>query len=483
MSKALDILKEKICAGEFKSTVTAVFGTGALSDRIYKIFKDEEIDVAGFIDRERRDDKYSRPVWGEEDIPENIDTIVISSIQYQDIIADRLRGKYGNRFRLIVLDESSGWRQTKKSETPKGSGTILFVKESLHIRVQKHALSLKESDGYKTVLICASPVDLIDEAFDEIYVYENHRGLINILEEKDADLCLTYDLPDRVPRLCVEHAGCPVVYASHDSALMHNLGLKDGAESFVTDSTEDVKIIMAGSKAVTYKGNEFDWYRENFDTPEKLLRFDCYAMDRFVQKPTEKYSDKDGEMHVVMGGGVFSMKRDYSHACASQFLHIAPYFTEQKIHYHLYPASLLVQDYDEYHKYQEENQYFHIHEPQNYEGFLREMTKYDFAVPVHETRYRWEDPVLFDRIFPSKIFAFIEAGIPIISNLKAIGKFAEELGIGFYIPLDRMDKVGETIANADMNLLYSNIEKARQEWNMKRHIGKLSEFIKSMMEV
>ncbi len=287
-------------------------------------------------------------------------------------------------------------------------------------------------------------------------------------------MCFAYDLPNSVPRRCIEQALYPVIYAAHDSEPYHLAGLKEGCDAYFSNDDDDIKYVLKNAVAIIYKGQELDWFKDNYKVCDNTMRFDCYVMDNFIQKDSAKISEKDGEIHVVQGGGVFSMKANPILACASQYLHIAPYFTDKNIHYHLYPASLCADnDYEEYFQYEKNNPYFHFHEPLGYRDFLKEITKYDFAVPIHETRYRWDRPFLFDTILPSKIFGFIEAGIPIISNLQAMGHFAEKNGIGKFVPFAEIDNIDVILRSINMKDMKDNIVKVRQKLNMDNYINKM----------
>lgn len=177
------------------------------------------------------------------------------------------------------------------------------------------------------------------------------------------------------------------------------------------------------------------------------------------------------------------MKKDKQQWCDSQYLNIARIFTDNKIHYHLYPAAILSsEDYSDYYEFDSECEYFHFHTPLSYNDFVRELPKYDFAVPIHETRFKWDKPVWFDSILPSKIFAYIESGLPILTNLKCIGDFVEKYKIGKLVPLDELCNIGKIIRDLDVIELNKNLLSARENLNISNYINDMCGFICNVLQ-
>ena len=79
---------------------------------------------------------------------------------------------------------------------------------------------------------------------------------------------------------------------------------------------------------------------------------------------------------------------------------------------------------------------------------------------------------------PGRLFMYLEAGLPMIvsEEMQYLSRLIEDYEIGIVVSLKDLDNLSEIIKRYDREKLKANVEKAKEELSMKKHIGRLIAF-------
>lgn len=130
--------------------------------------------------------------------------------------------------------------------------------------------------------------------------------------------------------------------------------------------------------------------------------------------------------------------------------------------------------------------FFKMHAKLPRDEIVKELSRYDFGVVNgfnHATGLN-ENPNLFLTTMATKMFAFIEAGIPMIitKDFSGMAAFIKEHGIGIVIEKKEIANLKTVLMKTDYGKLCRNLEKARKkDLGIEKHIPRLDGFYRKMM--
>jgi tetratricopeptide (TPR) repeat protein len=221
-----------------------------------------------------------------------------------------------------------------------------------------------------------------------------------------------------------------------------------------------------------------------------ILLFQDYCWNRALNK---KYGDGD-EIHAVYAGSLPGPNDP-----DSEYVRPIKDLTAKGIHVHIYPHSiwLLKENYNrlhmEYHKYfelAERNPMFTFHDPLQPNELHKELIKYDFGLSIHTgLTYGLTRPKIRMDVYKycgsSKLFDYLDAGLPMILNREAQFQFR---------PFDRfglvMDAHDVLCDNGRENLqqllkapdLTERIQKARNHYSVSKQAPRLVAFYEKILQ-
>ncbi len=224
------------------------------------------------------------------------------------------------------------------------------------------------------------------------------------------------------------------------------------------------KFCLIRSDKIIHKGLKNEWeflpfYRKIKDKPHYLLRefLDKHLIQKY--NLNRKLSKKDGQIHVVYGGG-WHFRDD----CTSDsFFKLHESLLKNKCHVHLYTKisdnrkKKILEDF--------ENKYPNFH----YEGyishnkFIEECTKYDFGTDFNGF-LKQKNSIFVKTVFSNKNFDYIAAKLPILTNMEAEAKsvFVVNNEIGFSFNLNEYNKAS----------VYKKLSDKKKYREFIRNIGK-----------
>ncbi len=203
------------------------------------------------------------------------------------------------------------------------------------------------------------------------------------------------------------------------------------------------KFCLIRSDKIIHKGlkNELEFlpfYRKIRDKPHHLLRefLDKHVIQKY--NPNGKLTKKDGQIHVVYGGG-WHFKDD----CTSDsFFKIHEPLLKNKCHVHLYTKITDNKKRKILEDFQNKYSNFHYEGYLSHNKFIKECTKYNFGTDFNGFLRQNKTSIFVKTVFSNKNFDYIVAKLPILTNTEAEAKsdFVIDNKIGFSFKLNEYNK-------------------------------------------
>ncbi len=282
----------------------------------------------------------------------------------------------------------------------------------------------------------------------------------------------------------------PFIYFPYDISSEYygskEIALKNGQRKFEIESE---KYCFEKLDGIIHKGapDELKYLPgrifEKIDFAPLQLNFFPYCSDEFIIPfNRNKLSKHDKEIHIVYIGGFYygeSMQR------IQKFL---KEIAKQKIHMHMYLYNRHISESKDREQINTafkdfiNTKYFHLHETMNARDIITEISKYDFGFfPGYDTDQLNIEPGLCTG---NKLSTLIEAGLPFIceNSIKFMGRIMKHYGIGIFYNEKTIRTLRKRIRKLDYKRMRENLEKARKDFNIKKHFSRLEHFTEKVVE-
>jgi hypothetical protein len=371
---------------------------------------------------------------------------------------------------------------------------ILYISFAPPFNLMRQSIYLRKTGEFETILLMEAPWlgDFISNFFDTVYIYDSIYTLAYILKEVrphlihvQGSICnsdyfgilarllgkskVIFEFFD-IPSLCVPKKDATEIWNKVD------VELGFFSERFACERSDGL--------ILGYSPEAVDILKSRYHINTPILEFHSYTCDEFISSDNSKYSDVDGNIHLVYGGHIA-----YSHLPGKfygdvQFHSLIEKLTKQGIYFDMYTTLPLLSRikankcFLDYKLLSEKNQLFNFKKGLPVNKATVEFSKYDFGAMIY----------LFDRgtfmeghnrtRMPGKVFTYLEAGLPILvsEELQYVAKLVKEYEIGIVVSQKDLDNLPEVINSYDREKLRANVKKAREELSMKKHIGRLINF-------
>jgi len=213
------------------------------------------------------------------------------------------------------------------------------------------------------------------------------------------------------------------------------------------------------------------YYHKIKNKPEYLFR----EFIPVTVQAQEKLSKKDGNIHVVYGGGWSYHTTQYS----PSFFDLCKPFIDADIHVHVYTNAGTQEERDLLKAYEQKYKNFHYDGYVNHTQLIENYTRYDFGINFTKKYLPSGKQSIHDTVaFSNKNFDYLCGNLPIIvyEHTTALAQFVKEFGVGYVFNYEKLcgnnaelssillDKNNYRIflTNKDKFIkLHSNLEKIR----------------------
>ncbi len=493
-----------------------VFGAGAHTRWLLEVTADLPPLPIDFIldDHATETSVAGIPVCKPEELePNAIDLILLSSDRWEDELANRARSLWRDQIEQKQIEivrlyeglprgpydksddrvEALQRIRNMKINRPAKSSQVVIISDRPGSREAKIGYALKHA-GWQPILFHrkAIPFDA-DLYFDKIHRY-NHEweALHRACEFSPMAYHIMVNSDYRLAELFVRHRPGVIVIDTYDCiAGMYTDAFMAAHPDFSTQINieryclEQADGICSRSREVNFLEQQFDYtYRNQLHFPDG-----CW------NRATASTSFDEGEIHTVYAGHMDSASGDRKAFTAHGSKHwLARTLADQKIHFHLYPWSTATGEEFEsafraYRELEQSTRYFHLHKPLPPDHLIDELSQYDLAMFVYN---EFVEPGVVVQNFTSdklsvcasnKVFDFIDALLPIV-HIPAGGSFLNELMERHHIRVDvrkeSPQEWGKQFRNLDLESYLAQMIQARNDYDVRRQIYKLTDYYQSL---
>lgn len=290
--------------------------------------------------------------------------------------------------------------------------SVLFVQEVVCGRTDKISMVLKNKGVvcHNAFLIRSSQMP---EAYDKENSFYSYDDLLEFVNKSDFDIVHCSNEPDILSDLLL-HSNKPVIFDTHDlltarnNDSIHEVYYLEYTSSKFADGTMYVGEYYRDLQAERY-GFPLD---KTFVIPN--LPLEGQLPSKGQRKP--KLSAADGGLHLVYEGGISDNPRSHRF-----FENLWAAITASGIHIHYYSQ----QNIEYCRALEKTSQFLHYEGNLSSLDLIVEMTQYDVGLlilnPVDKNA---------DMAYPNKLYEYLAAGLPVVSNLTTSSGFAAAHKVG-----------------------------------------------------
>jgi len=424
---------------------------------------------------------------------------LINKIEFQFLLRQKLRLRRLIRKYILRRLDTRGFVTSRRNfirlvNSADNEKVILFVCRHPTHDFLKASDLFRQKGGYKTALLMLHPTlrPVMEEHFDAVWVYPTFYDLCAVLTLLNPWLIHAQGSSSfyPFPVLAKTMTNAPVVSQVMDVPSLikptkkhyedrggtSELVLDKFLESYPYSYTDGVTIF-------NYPTSATEQLRARLSAPAPTIEFHNYPSKQDCIHPKKRQLSDDG-IHIVYAGVVEPSTLPKAHFGDLQFHRLIQIITSQGLHFHLYPSpqydpSSLRKYLREYVEMDANNPLFHYHDPVPPGRTAKELSQYHYA----SLMYTLEDIQEFDFVhlykeaggFGSKVFTYIEAGLPIIVNSYASGsaRMVREYENGLVIEENQLNQLSDILASQDYDELTDGVARVQESLSLENQAVRL----------
>lgn len=384
--------------------------------------------------------------------------------------------------------------------TPSHKKKILYITITPSFNLLRQSIYVRKNGNYETILLMESPwlLKLMERHFDAVHIYDTYYELAHILKEVKPYLvhvqgsmlgsdflCMLAKLLNN-SKVVFEFYDVPSLTINKEDSVSvwgkKNTELGFFAEQFACENADGI--------ILGYSNEAEKVLKAQYETKAPILEFHTYICHEFLSNGHSiKYSQKDGKIHLVYGGIVYTPNLPKKVFDSHQFHEVIKEITKQGICLDIYTtphvsAIKFEQFYSDYIALSRENNLFRFMKGLFPDEAVNEFSKYDFGMLLY----------LFDQgsslnksnkiRLPGKFFFYLEAGLPILlsEEFEYAAKLVREYEIGIVVSQNDIYNLSTIIPTYDYKRLRNNVLAARNKLSMETHIHRLLQFYEEVVK-
>ncbi len=320
---------------------------------------------------------------------------------------------HNDQTEIMMSVEVYDFKYSKKNRDEKN---ILFVQNCACIRTHKIA-SVMKAAGYKVFLLYSllPPIEQYKEyekIYDEIWTFTSIDGINKFIENGEFDVVHCSNEPDILVNIA-NLTNKPVVADTHDMTSMRDLPQTESALLEYLANNRCNGNIYPSQGVKDYAEKKYGLKNTEVYVLENLI------LDQKTLKPLTKKSDIDHELHCVYEGGIEFTRSELP----KYFEDIWTKMAEEGIHIHFYSSNA-----EQCKKLEKKCKYLHYEGNVGSNDLIQEMVQYDCGLAIYNVMKK--NKSLVETYSPNKICEYLEAGIPVASNVNSHIQFIREHNVG-----------------------------------------------------
>lgn len=216
--------------------------------------------------------------------------------------------------------------------------------------------------------------------------------------------------------------------------------------------------------------------------PKSILTFHSYAAREFMPEKVQRHNTG---LRIVFAGCVVNHPESHAFPVMKSLLDTAVSLNRQGIAFDIYNAmDTTGKGYEDYMDLSESLEHFtyHFAVPQN--ELASELAHYDLGWFVFDYSKAVESPLFIRTTFGSKIFNYLEAGLPVLVSRDTahMADFVEHHRVGLGMNLEDVDSLGSRLTPELVGDLKKNVSIVTDTLSMEHQIHRLTHFYDSVRE-
>ena len=394
----------------------------------------------------------------------------------------------GERFRAFL---------DKINEPHPDGRTIVFIVDRPYFLILREAACLRR-EGHRAFLFAQDPlpenlIATFDDVFDGVLDARGNCPLMRkMLPRIEVEVfhvqCMMWNYT--LGRMVIEHKGkAAVVCEFYDvTSIFAERGvlLTNWSVPMVDHDLSMERYILNHADAVITRFPSSvteDWYSRN-GAKLRDMEFQAYPCAEFISYSDRKISDEDGVIRLVFGGNLVPVDKNHPPSLFPETTMHQAFgdILEQGIAIDLLhvPHAPLPEDYPSYTDYHElarRFERFRIMEGVPPDSFSERIADYDFGILL----FHFDPDIVrlgqgqVKGVIATKIFSYLEAGLPVLVNAEYenMAAFVEGNGLGIAVHSSEIGDIAGKIAAFDYEASVSNIKRYNEEHGMGREIHRL----------
>lgn len=375
---------------------------------------------------------------------------------------------------------------------------VVFVAHKPYFTILRIALHLREK-GHRVFLACLHPVpdvlaEVFDRAFDARVVMRGARLMRRLLGALEPDVfhiqCFQWNY--WLGRLVIENKGrARVVGEFYDVTSL--IAPRDSycrrwpAERVDMDFAMEAAICRGADVVITRLPEALNSrLRQRWGAPARVEQFWPYPSPAFAQPPRARADFGRDATRVVFPGNIIPRDAAHPKELFPQFglLDVCEKLLDQGLHVDLLqdphlPIDPSSAEFADYGRALERFPHFRILPGVSPDQLAERLADYDFALMSFRFFLdgTWLDPDSIKYGMGTRMFTYLEAGLPIIMAAESeyMAGIVAEHGLGLVVSWEKTGGVAERIADFDYAACLANIERYNARYGMDRQIGRLIE--------
>lgn len=255
--------------------------------------------------------------------------------------------------------------------------------------------------------------------------------------------------------------------------------------------SEPLALTRASEKTLFSRFNRFV-HRCSDDISDSLRPMypgrEIVSVTEYLREPVydPKPSKRDGVIRLVYGGLLVRENAGPDNPHYKNFVQMTKFYCRENLHLYLYPSPYLY-GFGPARGVEELASRMGIKNvhgcmPLAENDFVREISRYDFGMCIptpEEVR-----PTSYGYILPSKIIAYLRAGLPIVvpEDQTFVADLVKEHGIGVVYSYEDCDRMPELLNSQDIDRLKKNVVRFREQFRIERAAEKIVRLYNDAMD-
>lgn len=392
-----------------------------------------------------------------------------------------LKEKFTHVFDSILL--KINWVDKSISHKIVTNKTIVVVGLELNHRVLKNIKYLKLNSDFTVILLLhrSSPTNDLEVSFyDHLLRFRNKEHIKRLLFCSNK-LKLIYGFTSKPSyvKAAIANAKCKTIFDPYDCLVVY-YG-KNPKQKWMQKEIVDEEFCFQNADGILARNLEAKKSMQYYGVKRENILFSDYCdNDNFITPHKKKLS----EISITYTGGIYGRHMMKSSHGIENFFDFIESMNKQEINLHIYPSPQTKPEvYYDYIEEAKRLKYLHVHKTALQKDLAGEISKYHYGVSPH---FKEESSnVSGDKLrlgTSLKFFNFLEAGIPILmsSEMEYMAWLVKRYEIGVVFAKEDISKLGSIIRNIDYSQLQKNVIELREKMSMKKDVGRLINFIRSL---